>query len=68
MLAAIRRAGITCVIPSLFPSAPVCTSWAGVAGEMISVGENMDHAWVGRSESFAGSWGGCTALVRDLDY
>jgi hypothetical protein len=42
--------------------------WAGVAGGMISVGENMDPAWVGRSESFAGSWGGCAAPVRDLDY
>lgn len=41
--------------------------WAGVAGGMISVGENMDPAWVGRSESFAGSWGGCAAPVRDLD-
>ena len=41
--------------------------WAGVAGGMISVGENMDPAWVGRSESFAGSWGGCAAPLRDLD-
>ena len=41
--------------------------WAGVAGGMISVGENMDPAWVGRSESFAGSWGGCAAPLSDLD-
>lgn len=32
--------------------------WAGVAGGMISVGENMYPAWVGRSESFVGSWAG----------
>jgi NADPH2:quinone reductase len=51
-----------------FTVKPLYELGVGVAGEVISVGENMNPAWVGRSESFPGTWGGCAAPVEDLDY